>query len=105
MGIDVFLKVPHLLWAWNFIEHVPNSLRKKNLKSFISNLLEKWFFGLQTITSGKVFFFNFECYDLANGKEWVSKNWCTFRHMILLLEIPKEILILHQSPSFQEVLF
>jgi hypothetical protein len=23
----------------------------------------------------KTFFFNFECYDLANGKEWESEIW------------------------------
>jgi hypothetical protein len=58
-----------------FCGHVPNSLRNKNLKRLILNLLEKvvcldskrllFPFG----RGKKNFFFNFECYDLANGKE------------------------------------
>jgi hypothetical protein len=58
-----------------FCEDVPNSLRNKNLKRLIPNLLVKVIF-LASITllssSGaweKTRFFNFECYDLANGKE------------------------------------
>jgi hypothetical protein len=47
-----------------FCGHVPNSLRNKNLKRLILNLL------LSPFGRGKKnFFFNFECYDLTNGKE------------------------------------
>ena len=46
---------------------------------------ENGFFGLQNTAvplghSGKNFFFNFEPYDLPNGKEWVSKIWWACRH-------------------------
>jgi hypothetical protein len=58
-----------------FWEHIPNSLRNKNLKMHIPNLLEKLvFFASKTLqstlgTREKTFSFNFECYDLANAKE------------------------------------
>jgi hypothetical protein len=79
--IDDFLKVPHLMWAWDFFGHVPNSPRNKNLKRLILNLLKKVDFLdskrlLFPFGKGKKnFFFNFECYDLANGKEWHYKIW------------------------------
>jgi hypothetical protein len=59
-----------------FCGHVPNSPRNKNLKKLISYLLEKVvFLDLERLLSPfrrgeKNFFFNFECYDLTNGKEW-----------------------------------
>jgi hypothetical protein len=58
-----------------FCGHVLNSPRKKNLKRLILNLLEKVVFLdpkrlLSPFGRGKKnFFFNFECYDLTNGKE------------------------------------
>jgi hypothetical protein len=58
-----------------FCGHVPNSPRNKNLKRHILNLLKKVvFFGPQKtavpLSQGqKKIFFNFECYDLTNGKE------------------------------------
>jgi hypothetical protein len=58
-----------------FCGHVRNSPRNKNLKRLILNILEKVIFldpkGLLSPfgRSKKNFFFNFECYDLANGKE------------------------------------
>jgi hypothetical protein len=58
-----------------FCGHVPNSPRNKNLKRLILNLLEKWFSctpkDCYSPLAGakKLFFFNFECYDLINGKE------------------------------------
>jgi hypothetical protein len=57
-----------------FCEHVPNSPKNKNLKRLIPYLLEKVVFLdpkrlLSPSNMGKEnFFFNFECYDLANGK-------------------------------------
>jgi hypothetical protein len=63
--IDDFLKVPHLMWTWGFVDSVPNSPKNKNPKRLLSHL-----------DKGKInFFFNFECYDLANGKEWECKIW------------------------------
>jgi hypothetical protein len=67
-------------WAWDFVgmgfhEHVPKSLRNKNPKRLIPYLLEKVVFLdpkrlLSPLDKGKKnFFFNFECYDLTNGKE------------------------------------
>jgi hypothetical protein len=64
-----------------FCGHVPNSLRNKTLKRHILNLLLKVVFLdpkrlLSPFCRGKkTFFFNFECYDLANGKEWESEIW------------------------------
>jgi hypothetical protein len=58
-----------------FCGHVPNSPRNKNLKRLILNLLLKVVFLdpkrlLSPFGKGKKdFFFNFECYDLTNGKE------------------------------------
>jgi hypothetical protein len=58
-----------------FYGHVPNSPRNKNPKRHISYLLERVvFLETKTLLSSfgrgkKNFFFNFECYDLANGKE------------------------------------
>jgi hypothetical protein len=58
-----------------FCGHIPNSLRNKNLNRLILNLLKKVVFLdpkrlLFPFRRGKKnFFFNFECYDLANGKE------------------------------------
>jgi hypothetical protein len=58
-----------------FCGHVPNSPRNKNLKRLILNLLEKVvFLDPKRLLSPfgmdkKNFFFNFECYDLTNGKE------------------------------------
>jgi hypothetical protein len=59
-----------------FCGHVPNSPRNKNPKRHTQYLLEKVVFLdpkilLYLLGRGKKnFFFNFECYDLANGKEW-----------------------------------
>jgi hypothetical protein len=58
-----------------FCGHVPNSPRNKNPKRHISYLLEKVVFLnpkrlLSPFGRGKKnFFFNFECYDLANGND------------------------------------
>jgi hypothetical protein len=60
---------------YTFCGHVPNSPRNKNLKRLILNLLEKVVFLdpkrlLSPFGRGKKnFFFNFECYNLINGKE------------------------------------
>jgi hypothetical protein len=65
----------HTYVGMRFCGHVPNSPRNKNPKRLIPYLFEKsGFFGLQktTVPLGQgqnLFFFNFECYDLANGKE------------------------------------
>ena len=64
-----------------FCGHVPNSPRNKNLKRHILNLLKKVVFLnpkrlLSPFCWGKKsFFFNFECYDLTNGKEWECEIW------------------------------
>jgi hypothetical protein len=64
-----------------FCGHVPNSPGNKNLKRNILNLLEKVVFldpqktAVLLWQGQKTFFFNFECYDLPNGKEWESEIW------------------------------
>jgi hypothetical protein len=58
-----------------FCTHVPNSNKNKNMKSGNPYLHQKMvFLASETLLSHsgavkKNFFFNFECYDLANGKE------------------------------------
>jgi hypothetical protein len=58
-----------------FYGHVPNSPRSKNPKEHISYLLEKVvFLDSKRLLSPlgrdkRNLFFNFECYDLTNGKE------------------------------------
>jgi hypothetical protein len=82
-----------------FCRYVPNSLRNKNPKRHISYLLEKVVFLdpkrlLSPLGRGeKSFFFNFECYDLTNSKEWKVRF---DRHVdievsykILWMEVPK----------------
>jgi hypothetical protein len=60
---------------------VPNSPTNKNPKRHISYLLENVVFLdpkrlVSPFGRGKInFFFNFACYDLANGKEWECKIW------------------------------
>jgi hypothetical protein len=69
-----------------FCWHVPNSTRDKNLKSFNPYLLKKYVFLapktlLYSLSIGKkLFFSNFEPYDLAHGIEWTCKIWWTYKH-------------------------
>jgi hypothetical protein len=57
-----------------FWGHIPDSLWNKNMESNIPYPLQKMVFGASKTLlypSGieeKNFFFNFECYDLANGE-------------------------------------
>jgi hypothetical protein len=98
-----------------FCGHVPNSPRNKNLKRHILNLLEKVDFLdpkrlLSPFCRGKKKnFFNFECYDLANGKNGRVRFG---RHIdievsykILRLEVPRLVPILHYLACFQKGLF
>ena len=61
--------------AYEICGHIPNSPRNNNLESLDSYLLFKTIFLppktlLHLLSIGKKnFFFNFECYDLANVKE------------------------------------
>jgi hypothetical protein len=70
----------------NFWGHVPNSPINRNPKRLIPYLLQKMvFLGSETLLypSGigkKYFFFNFECYDLTNGKEWSFEIWWASIH-------------------------
>jgi hypothetical protein len=65
----------HTLCGHEICGHVPNPPRNKNPKRHISYLLEKMvFLDPKRLLSPfgkeeKVIFVNFECYDLANGKE------------------------------------
>jgi hypothetical protein len=57
-----------------FCRHKSNPPRDKNKMLHNHAYLKKLFLGLQNFTvplwhSGNVFFVNFKCYDLANGKE------------------------------------
>jgi hypothetical protein len=102
--IDDFMKVPHLLWAWDFVNMYLTHLGIRVQRGSFHIYLKKWFFWtpkdcLSPLDRGKQnFFFNFECYDLANGKEWVS-------YKILQLEIPKLVTISQYLACFQKGLF
>jgi hypothetical protein len=78
--VDDFLKVPHLMWAWDFVDMYLTHLGIRIQRGTFHTYLRKWFFGPKRLLSSldrgkKHFFFNFECYDLANGKEWKCKIW------------------------------
>ena len=76
--------------SMRFCGHLPNSPKNKNLKRHISYLLEKVVFLdskrlLSPSGRGKKnFFFNFECYDLANGMECKYKIWQAYRQTLKL---------------------
>jgi hypothetical protein len=78
--IDDFLKVLHLVWAWDFVDMYLTHLGIRIQRGSFQIYLKKWFFGPQKTAvplgqGKKNFFFNFECYDVANGKEWKCKIW------------------------------
>jgi hypothetical protein len=76
-----------------FSTHGPNSPKNKNLNSGKPYLCPKMVFlasEKMLYISGTVeknFFFNFEPYDLPNGKEWVSKIWWACRHTSYLQDL------------------
>jgi hypothetical protein len=113
--IDDFLKVPHLVWAWDFVDMYLTHLEIRIQRSAFHIYLRKWFF-------------------------WTPKDWCPLgvgakkafsstlnvmisqmvrnesvrfgRHIdievsykILQLEVPKLVPILHYLTCFQKGLF
>jgi hypothetical protein len=98
-----------------YYEHVPNSLRNKNLKRLISNLLEKVVFWPPKQCSpsralGKKAFSS----TLNVMISQMVRNECLWfgvhvdiqgSYKILQLEIPNEVVILYQPPCFLEGLF
>jgi hypothetical protein len=94
-----------------FCGHIPKSPRNKNPMRLIPYLLEKvGFLDPKRLLSPldrckKNFFFNFEYYNLANGKEFGRHIDIEVNYKILWLEIPKLVLILHYSACFQKGLF
>jgi hypothetical protein len=83
-----------------FCGHLPYSPRRKNLKPSIHIYSKKWLFFAPKLllyplsTRGKNFFFNFECNDLVNGKEWMCKIdahvGIQVSYKILWLEVPQK---------------
>jgi hypothetical protein len=78
--IDDFLKVSHLVWAWDFVDMYLTHLGIRTQGGTFHIYLKKWFFWTKRLLCSldwgkKNFFFSFECYDLANGKEWECKIW------------------------------
>jgi hypothetical protein len=77
-----FLNIPYLLWVWDIVDMYLSHLGTR-IKS--CTIYATYFLGLQNSDvlhchKEKTFFINFELYDLANGKEWLSKIWWTCRH-------------------------
>jgi hypothetical protein len=108
---NFFLNVPLLLWIWDFVHMYLTQLgiRMWSPASHIY-VQKKVYLAPETLLSllgtvEKNFFFDFEPYDLANGKEWVSKIWWACRHTIsykiLWLEVLKNFPFLLTSPCFQ----
>jgi hypothetical protein len=80
-----FLKVPYVSWVWDSVDMYLTHLGTKIWSSSIHIYTKEWFSGRKTPlyptdTREKLYFPNFEHYDLAIDKEWVCKIWCTCRH-------------------------
>jgi hypothetical protein len=79
--IDDFLKVPHLVWVWDFVDMYLAHLETRIWSPTIHNYSKNRFFWTPKdccppfVGAKKNFFFNFECYDLTNGKEWECDIW------------------------------
>jgi hypothetical protein len=53
-------------------------------------------------TGEKIKFVNFECYDLANGEEWVCRHVdIEVRYKILRLDVLNKTQILHNLSCFE----
>jgi hypothetical protein len=113
--IDVLLKVPHLVWAWDFVDMYLTHLGIRIQKGTFHIYLRKWFFWTPK-----------DCYPhFARVKktlfptlnvmisQMVRNESVRFvRHIdieisykILRLETPKLVQILHYSTCFQKRLF
>jgi hypothetical protein len=85
--IDDFLKVPHLVWAWDFVDMYLINLGTRIWSSQSIPTRKNAFFGPQNFAvflehwKKKPFFFNFQPFDLANGMEWMYKIWWTCKHI------------------------
>jgi hypothetical protein len=113
--IDDFLKVPYLMWAWDFVDMYPIHLRIRIRRGSFHIYLKKWFFWIPKDC----------CPPLIGAKKYLSSTLNVMisqmvrnetvrfgRHIdievsykILQLEIPKLLLILHYLACFQKGLF
>jgi hypothetical protein len=111
---DVFLKVPYVLLAWDF---VPMYLTQLGIRIWCPSIhiySKKWFFGLQnTIVPPKhMEFFFFSTLNIMI-LQMVRNEYVRFSghvdmqvsYKILQLEVPKKTPILQNLPCFQEGLF
>jgi hypothetical protein len=113
--IDVFLKVPHLSWAWNFVNMYLTHLVTRIQKHSFQIYLKKWFFWIPKhynpprAPGGKTISSTLNVMILQ-----MVRNECLrfgvhvgiqVSYKILRLEIPKEVLILYQLHGGQEGLF
>jgi hypothetical protein len=83
---DVFMKVPYILWIWDFLDLYLTHVGTRIWSPLIHIYSKKWFFLPQNTTiplkhREKInIFSNFEHYDLANDKEQVYEIWWAHRH-------------------------
>jgi hypothetical protein len=113
--IDVFLKVPHLLWAWNFVNVYLTHFRIRILRGSFQIYLKKWFFWPpKHCNSPWVDWKKKFSLTLNVMISQMARNECLrfnvyvkiqVNYKILWLETPKEVFVLHQPPSYQEVMF
>jgi hypothetical protein len=93
MSNDIFLKVPYILWVWDFVGMYLTHIGTRIWGLWIHIYFRKWFFWLPkhccTLWAHgiKLLFFNFEGYNIENGKEWVCKIWWTCRNISKLEDL------------------
>jgi hypothetical protein len=72
--------------VWDFGGMYLTHLETRIWRGSFHIYFKKWFFWPSKlccplrVQGKKLFFVNFERYDLANGEEWVCKIWWTCRH-------------------------
>ena len=112
---DVFLKVPYVLWIWDFVDTYLTYLGTRIWSPLIHTYSKKWFFWPPKLwctpwaQGKKLFLSNLKFYDLANGMNeclrFGGRVNIQVSYKILWLEVPKKTLILYNPICFQEGLF
>jgi hypothetical protein len=108
--IDDFLKVPHLSWAWDFVDMYLTHLGIRIWRGTFHIYLKKWFFWTQKTARAKKTFSSTLNVTIS---QMVRNEIVRFgRHIdievsykILQLEIPNLVLIFHYWACFQKGMF
>jgi hypothetical protein len=112
---DVFLKVPYVLWVWDFVNTHPSHTRSRIWSPSINIYIEKWFLWppkhcCSSQAHGKRTFFstlNIMILQTVRNKcvRFVGHLGIQVSYKILQVEVPKKTPILHNPSWFQEGLF